>query len=398
MGVVAIRDFFPWLRQKESFKSKSTFCCDPVEALAFKSYAIEIAISRLANAVAMSNFETFQKGKILHENYWWRFNFEPNKNQNKAAFWNTVIREMVFNPDGALVVQTDKGEWICAESYTLNTYSDFPNAYKDITLYGGWRLTSIHNEQDILHFTLQNSQVKRIIDDVYSDYGKLIGGSIRNYNRGNAMKVIVKLGAMFNQFKSIKNEDGSTEYDFILDDIMKNRMRGLLSDSDSATPIEDGLEIQEVQTSSNGRNGAVTTRDITATFDDIMNIVADAFHIPRGLMKGDVADVEAITANYINLAINPLTEEIENEINRKIYGKKLVIEGTKLRVDTSTIFTRDPIKFANAAEAMFRIGAYSTNDIRRKMGEEIIEEDWANEYYVTKNYERINAHAENEES
>lgn len=389
MALTGIREFFfPWTKQKENFKNIESLCLPIDSSLAYKAYAIQIAISRIANSIAMANFETYQNGEIYQGNTWWLLNFEPNVNQNKAAFWQIVLNEMVFSEDGALIIQDNNGNLICADSYQIREKSLYENAYQDIHLYGGGSVSTSRFEKEVLHLTISNSKVKGVIDDVYRDYGKLIGGSISNYNRGNAMKVIVKIGAMFDQFKRRELEDGTSEYDFILDDIMENRMRGLLSDQDSATPIEDGIEIVEMQSGSNTRSGTITTRDITATFDDIMNMVADAFLIPRGLMKGDVADVEAMTKNYINLCINPICEMIENEINRKLYGKNNVLNGTKLRIDTSTILTRDPTDFASSAEAMFRIGAYSTNDVRRKMGEEPIAEDWADKHYVTKNYER----------
>ena len=124
-------------------------------------------------------------------------------------------------------------------------------------------------------------------------------------------------------------------------------------------------------------------------FDDILNICADALNIPRGLLKGDVADIEAITDNFITFGINPIASIIEDEGNRKLYGKKAILEGSKLKVKTNKIKVYDPTKLATSAEALYRIGAINANWVRDMLREEEIREEWANMYMITKNYQEI---------
>lgn len=48
----------------------------------------------------------------------------------------------------------------------------------------------------------------------------------------------------------------------------------------------------------------------------------------------------------------------------------------------------DLTKFANSVDKLFAVGGMSINDVLERLGKEQINEDWANERYVTKNYER----------
>ena len=132
-----------------------------------------------------------------------------------------------------------------------------------------------------------------------------------------------------------------------------------------------------------------TTRDISAIFDDILNLCADAFNIPRGLLKGDVADIAGMTDNFIAFGMNPIVEEISDEINRKLYRKKLVLERTKLKIRTEKIKNYDIAKLATPAELLSRIGVFSTNNILRLLGEEPILEEWADMHIISKNYELV---------
>ncbi|MBP1045277.1 phage portal protein [Enterococcus sp. BWM-S5] len=360
----------------------------------YKNYALNVCIGRIVNALALCDFQTYEKKKMVRKENWWLFNYEPNRNQNKVDFLYDIVYRMIYNyEDGALIVQSDDGQLIVAEDFTIDRRSYQSTIYKNILLPGGYTIDRSYKEEDVFHFKLNNGEVKKIIDSIYEDYGKLIAGTIRNYNRGNAFKLKLLIDAAFEQFKTkaIEHEDGTvtTEYDEILDEMFTDRYKAIFSDKDSLTPFETGLSVEKIETThGNTKSGAVTTRDITSTFEDVLHQAADALSIPRGIIKGDVADNEGLNRKFIDDAIRPIAMIFQVEINRKYYGKKRVLGGTKLKVQTNVIYTHDPVAFANAAEAYLRIGVYSPNDILLKLGEEPIDEPWANEYYVTKNYQQ----------
>jgi HK97 family phage portal protein len=372
--------------------AEKTYCLslNPETKTAFKVYAIQAAINKIANALSMSEFQTLKKGKETKEDIWYKLNIEPNVNQNAADFWQKVVFEMVHNPNGALIIQVN-GQFIVADDYAVTEYAVRPNYYKNVRA-GTLDFTQTgFEEKDVLRLRLNNAKVKEIIDGVYSEYGKLISSSIRNFNRSNSKKIFVKIGTTFQQFESVgvENEDGTvtTKFDFIMDDLFKNRLKSYFEEGDSATPIEEGLDIIEPQSDGGVASAQKKdTRDIANLFNDTVNMVADAFGIPRGLLKGDVADIEAQTDNFITFCINPLANMIEDEANRKLYGQFRMAQGSKLKVMTDLIKTYDATKLAASSEALFRIRAINANDVRRWLRKERIDEPWADEYAMTKNY------------
>ncbi|HEM4025185.1 TPA: phage portal protein [Streptococcus suis] len=367
----------------------------------FMEFALQMCIDKIANALSLANYETYNKGKIQKGDIWYRFNYEPNQNQTQNEFLAALIGQMVKCSDGALVLMHN-GEFILAESFEIDRKAFRPNTYKHITVAGGLQLNAVYKEEDVLHFTMNDSKVKGYLDDLYSEYGKLIGGAIRNYNRGNALKLGLSIGTLFDQKygKAVVEVDDegneTTEYDLIMDEMYEKRFAAVLSDEDSITPLEEGLEISSlVQTSANTKSGAVTTRDISDVIMDVVHYAADAFSIPRGIMKGDVADAEAIRDNFVNFGVRPWADAIETEINRKLYGKKHLAVGSKFKIQTNTILVYSAEKFASAGEALFRIGALSTNELRDKLGEEPIDEPWADQYFVSLNYARADGSGDN---
>jgi len=364
--------------------------------VAFKEYAIQICINKIANALSMCDYITYDpKGKktdkAIKGNLWYQLNVSPNPNQSSADFWQKAIRQAVYDVNGALIIQMDGGKgFVVADSYDVKEFAFVPNIYSNIKI-GDLLMNKTYNETQVLRLKLNNSKVKEIVDGVYEEYGKLIGGAIKNYNRNNSKKLWIKMGTMFNQLNQVvtEKEDGTvtTEADLILDDLFTNRLKGYFDERDSATPLEEGLEVQESQ--ENKQQGKeVTTRDVKDLLDDVVNFVADAFGIPRGLLKGDVADVEAMTDNFIAFCINPIANVIEDECNRKLYTQDEIISGKKLAVKTTRIKAHNPVDVASSAEALYRIGVANVNYIRWLINEEPIDEDWAEDYALTKNYER----------
>lgn len=360
-------------------------------------FALQMCIDKISNALSLASYETYENGKQIFGTMWWQFNYEPNQNNSQNSLIAGIVREMVKNDDGALVIQKNN-EFILAESFTVVYRAYKPNIYKNIVLAGGLAIHEVFLEEDVLHYTINDSKIKHYLDVLYGEYEQLISGAIRNYNRGNALKLGLKIGTLFDQQFGKKmvgqDEEGNdvSEADVILDEMYENRFSAVLSDKDSITPLEEGLEFSNlVSTAGNTKSGAVTTRDIYDTFLDVIHFAADSFSIPRGIMTGDVADAEAIRENFVNFAVRPFADAIETENNRKLYGMANVANGTKFKIQTNTILIYSAEKFASAAEALFRIGGYNPNEIRSKLGEERINKPWADEYYVSLNYARADS-------
>jgi HK97 family phage portal protein len=130
-------------------------------------------------------------------------------------------------------------------------------------------------------------------------------------------------------------------------------------------------------------------RDIRALIEDMIDYVAIGMNIPPKLLKGDLADSEKLMESFITFCVTPILNAIVPEINRKVYTKGEYLEKTYIKVDTSMIKYVGIERLATAFEGFFRVGAFSINDILRRLGHEEIDEPWANDRYVTKNYERI---------
>lgn len=372
---------------------------------AFKLYAIQLCINRISNALTKCDFQTLKKGEKFQGDTWYQLNVEPNQNQNAADFWNKVIYQMVMNEDGALIIQSRvTGELLVADDFIIHEFAFKPNVYSNIMI-SNYSMNTSFIESEVLHLKLNNSKVKSLFDGIFEQYGSLLNGAIKNYNRSNAIKYALNIDSTFDQLKSrpvvdengnqVTDENGNplTEYDTIIDDLFSERLKGVFSDKDSVTPLESGLTLNDLNATGNSKSSGSaankTTRDISAMVNDIVDMSADAFMIPRGLLKGDTADIDGMTDNFISFCINPIAEQIEDEINRKMFGKNNVIKHTYCKIRTDKIRNYDLTKIANSAELISRIGVWSINDILDFMDYEPIDEDWADKHVISKNYSLV---------
>jgi hypothetical protein len=106
-------------------------------------------------------------------------------------------------------------------------------------------------------------------------------------------------------------------------------------------------------------------------------------------MTGDVAGIQEAVQFTLTACIDPLTEMISEEINRKRYGKAKVLRGDGMHIDTSTILHADLFADAPNFEKLISSGLFSVNGLLRMVGQPEIPEAWANEHFITKNFEEV---------
>jgi hypothetical protein len=80
---------------------------------------------------------------------------------------------------------------------------------------------------------------------------------------------------------------------------------------------------------------------------------------------------------------------IQEEITAKRYGKDGFFAGAYVKIDTTTIKHIDVLSVGDNVDKLLSSGVYSVNEIRRKLGEDRVKEDFADKHFITKNYTPI---------
>lgn len=118
--------------------------------------------------------------------------------------------------------------------------------------------------------------------------------------------------------------------------------------------------------------------------------MAQAYKISPALLKGDIADIEKLTDNFLTFCIDPLCDLIQEEFNRKRYGRREFIKGNYIDIDTTCIKHIDIFSIAANVDKLIACGAYSINEVREKANDSVLTDDFANTHFITKNYTNVN--------
>lgn len=378
-----ISDFFG---RKDKIYLNECICIDTVQEIVYKEWALNSAINLIAKAISNCEFKTYTKNQETKADNYYLFNIEPNPNQNASEFWIKYIYKLIMDNE-VLVIQHDNYFYI-ADSFektdkTLKKSVFYNVTFKQENSNENLILNKRFSSDDVIYTKLNNKGINDIIDDLYSSYGLFLSKAIENYNLQRGIKGILKIGGLFSQ----KFEDSQKLQEYI-----KKKFENYFKSANSVLPLEDGLEFTE---KSQTANTNMNTEEVIKSIDEVLNQVCVALNIPKGIIKGDLAEIKEQTNNFLTYCIDPIANMISNEFNRKYFKKEQYLQGTYLKVDTSTIEHINIFDVSNSLDVLMRIG-FSNNELRTKIKEPKLNEKWADEHYITKNYSNAEGGDENE--
>ena len=111
--------------------------------------------------------------------------------------------------------------------------------------------------------------------------------------------------------------------------------------------------------------------------------------MPPSLAKGDVQDTSKAVEEMLTFCLDPLVCMLQQEINRKRNGKGGLRKGTRLQINTMRVKHIDMFDIAASADKLISSGIYTVNMILRALEEPKIDEEWADQHFITKNYSTI---------
>ncbi|MDA2567516.1 phage portal protein [Bacillus cereus] len=343
----------------------------------YKKLAIESCIDLIANTLTRCEFQTFDKGKEVRSENYYLLNVQPNQNQNAAEFMHSLVNHLIMNNECLVIMQNEK--LYVADDFHVTKFTLRDNLYENVMV-GDLTFDKTFNESEVLHFKLNDRNIMQVIDNMYQSFGKLLASSIDYYKRKNNMRLLIK-----GDFLRPQNDITQEDINAMFEEQLKNWFNA--DKAGSAFQLQKGYEFEDMSDSKSGVANNGTSRDISELINDIFRYIAIALHVPIGILKGDVADVEKQMDSFLAFCIQPIAKLIQDEFNRKMFTKEEYLKRTYLKVDTTKIKVVDITKLATSMDKLFAIGGLSINDILVMLGREPINEEWANKRFVTKNYQ-----------
>ena len=342
--------------------------------LYIREMAFWSCVNFMANAVGKCEFKTFQGGKEIKGKEYYLWNVEPNINQSSSAFLHKLISQL-YRYNEALVVEQNE-MLLVADSFSVKSYALYEDVFSQVQV-GDFAFNRTFTQSEVLYFKLSERNMKQIVDGLYTSYQKLIEYGMRSYQKSRGTKGVIEVDTVGAGGKDF--EKSYTE--------LKNGGFRIFAEAENAVlPLFKGLKYTDLGSKTYSNEG---TRDIRAMINDISDFTAKSFGIAPALLSGEVQGTQEALDLTLTSAVDPLTDMLQEEINRKRYGYNGISKGDRLEIDTRTIKHIDILNVATAIDKLVSSGVFCINDIRKLTGEVIIDEPWANKHFITKNYSSV---------
>lgn len=340
-----------------------------------RELAFWTCVGKIANALTKCEFRTFYEGEEVFGDEYYLWNYEPNRNQNKAEFISKAM-EKLFRENELLIVESYDGQLFVADDFQVTKNTLYGDTYSNI-LVEDYQFSRTFRSKDVLHWKLNNKNVNQIIKGLYDSYSKLINYSAKSYLKSRGSRGTLDISAIAQADKN---------FDEKLKKLMNEYFKSFFNSDNAVLPLFDGYKYTDLgsKTYSEG-----SSRDIKSQYDDIFDFTARGFSMPPSLSKGDVQDTSKAVDEMLTFCLDPLAEMLQQETNRKRSGKEGVRAGTKMTIDTRKVKHTDMFDIATPSDKLISSGLYTVNMLLRAIGEPQINEEWANTHMMTKNYAGI---------
>lgn len=376
-GVFNIK-FFNFVKPENGkTEIKEVSCKELFEAATefeIRKLCFDVCVNMIANAISRCEFKTYENHKEIRKKEYWLWNFEPNVNQNATIFIHKLIWNL-YHKNEALVLETkkrnDESGLVVADSWTPSEiFPQKQREYYEVTV-ENFKYKKTFKEEDVLYFKLNNKNVADVLNKMNLAYEKLVENASANYNwsKGQHWKVHVDSIAQ-----------GKDDFKSSFADMIKEQLKPFFESFRSVLPEFDGYTYTNMSS-----DVKQDPEEISGLVEDIFNNTAKSLLVPIVLVNGKVEATEDANNRFLTYVVDPILDQLDSEINRKRFGFDEWEKGNYLHVDSSSIIHFD--LFANAAniEKIVGSGAFSINAILKAAGQEPINEEWANQHYMTKN-------------
>lgn len=383
---------FRWLRTAVGTSKIEEVTCRELLGAAEDYWARELAfntcVNLIANAIGRCDFRTYQNGEEVREREHWLWNYDPNVNQNSTQFFHKLVYRL-YSDNEALIVSVRRRDGMDALAVADSWQIPDPqvtrqDVYKGVTV-GQLTFEKTFRAEDVIHLQLNHCNVKPVLDGLGASWMKLVSAAMNNYIWANGQHWKVTVSQM-----AAGREGWMEEFQ----QMVEKQIKPFLTSAVAVLPELEGYKYEEMGRATEAQRDAA---HIKSMVQDVMDFTANAFLIPPVLLRGQVEGIADANSRFLTSCIDPLADQLSEEITKKRYGYDAWKKGSFLRVDTSAIQHFNLFDLAPNIEKLIGSG-YSYNDVQRAAGGQEIDEPWANEHFLTKNFARAEELLNGEES
>lgn len=361
---------YDWLGRTIERDEISVITSQDATRCLFTLDAFKVGVSYIAATMGKSEIKVYSNGKVDRDwsNYTW--NVSPNMNETSSK----LTSDLVFNLflEGEALVVPINGSLYLADSYNRERHPLNEDIFRDISLNG----TSISKQMkasEVFFFQLNDMEVASLVRRLSNQYSQLLSAASGNFIEMNKKRYKLKL-------ESTKAGDKNFNEEYT--NVVSKHLKEFMASDSVVYPEFQGYDLQSFEKGSSSGISA----DFISLRKDAFETVASVLKMPTSMLYGNVNNIKEVFNIFLTFAFDPVAQMISEEITRKTAAYAGWKNNTYTQVDATRVRHVDLFEVASQAEKLISSTLLNTNEARERLGLDLIKEEWAQQFYVTKNY------------
>lgn len=343
--------------------------------LMVQEYAIYVITELIASIVSNIEFKTYgDNAEETKKDMWVSLNLHPNVNQNSTEFWMEVATRLLR--EGEVLICQIRDQLIIADTFTLEDKTvsgyEFTNVYRH-----GYKFREHKfKRKDVMYLRYSNWSAQRIMNNIMNGYSELLDVAHNKYARSSEEKGILKIAA---------KERGDPKFKERFDALKEKDFKRFFGRGNQILPLFEGYDYLP-STSESTKKYSNEITDVKTLFEDALTRTAQAYKVPPGLIRGDVAGVKEAYTSLLTQCIDPIAHMISEEFTYQMHSVDQIKNGWAIEADTTCIKHIDIFDLASSIDKLIASGFLSIDEVRTKAGLRGLDTEWSRAHYMTLNY------------
>lgn len=351
------------------------------------------AIDLIAKTIAKCEIQTFEKNKSKIEKHkgdlYWTLNYQPNYNENGTRFLYKLVTKLLTDKTALVIINKTPTTNLLyvADEYNADKEILRGKTFTNVSISDDegntLKLRKTYNIDNTIYYSLENSQLNTASESFKTNTAKILKAIQKSFIQANVGKWRLK-----HPGTQLTMQDATTGKAISYDDYKKRVTDGLLSEDEAIVLLAEMFDLINLN-KDNNKN----LNDFESMFKRISDTVAQKWNIPLDIFYGSKTEKSTGTNDFITFAVDPYFELLEDGFNVSLVGKQSILDGEYIKFNRLNINHKDLIDKASGWDKLISNG-FSFNQLSEFLGLPKIDEDWANEHYITKNYANVKGGAE----
>lgn len=353
--------------------------------LFLNAYAVYVVTSLISAIVSNSEFKVYMKddkGEIVETRgrMWYKLNMKPNENQRGTAFIQEIVRKLLFGE--VLVVEVNE-DFFVADGYNVEEKTITGNKFTEVKK-DNYTFRDKFKAGEVVYIKYDNDKAKFLLAGINDMYDELTNAAKDKYKRSAEEKGVLKIS---------QAERNKPDFEEKMEKIINDRFKKYFSRGNHVLPLFEGYEYKS-ETAESTKKYSNEVTDMKELVGEALARAAQAYKVPVGLIRGDVAGIKDAYTMLLTNCIDPIAAMLSEGFTTAVFSEEEVIDGCEIVADTSNLKHVDIFDMASSIDKLIASGFLSIDEVRLASGLKPLNKEWSKAHYMTLNYTTAQASVE----